>query len=819
MSCFVCKKEFDHIDILMHHLRKKHDLNSNSTFRCFDKKCSLLFMSSSSYKRHIRRLHVKAFKPTEVEKQITPNAEKINESSVLIQNEIILDSSLANSASTEINCGKEKVFEKEIAIKKLLESALKWSISLHSNDNFSRKDVYEIQKGSLNFIIKPLLEIFDSFARCKLQSNEVILNEICSVINACTNPFEKCDSDYLLTQCLRKGGYMDDVNEFVINNEININHRNGELNLQEVINKAVVLPLRSQFRALFETENFLSNMLSYMKSLEKSNQFINFVQAELWKTKCKLYPNKILVPYYLYADEFEINNPLGSHSSIHSICNFYYSFACMPLNEAKLENIFLAAAIKSKDIKKYGNEKCLQPLINELKFLEEEGILVRPPDGDTFHVHFILGLILGDNLGLNTLLGFSKSFSGTFCRFCRLNKDECSETCTENSDKRRNISNYNFDLQKNNPKETGINSECCFNDIPSFHVVENFSVDVMHDIFEGICHYDLCHVIIHFTQIKKYFSLETLNKRKQTFEYGPIEIGNASNEIHPTHLKKRHLRMSAREMLTFAQLLPLMVGDMVPLKDDVWNFLLNLLEIINIVLCFEISDESISTLRSKIKTHNEQYLQLFQDKLKPKFHIITHYPTILQKSGPLRKYWCFKYEAKHKSFKLYAHAITSRKNICLTLAKKFQLKFANRILNFKYNTVKCVVWKKHNTPSGLISLISNKLEVQKERLNFWCEAEYNGIEYKSGYYVSRLTNDYNIYVIINFVQNEEDISLFCQKLNEIHYRPHYMAFEVDASFLGEYFILHFEELIGPPATVIKTPKGKTMMHIKEYFLP
>lgn len=128
------------------------------------------------------------------------------------------------------------------------------------------------------------------------------------------------------------------------------------------------------------------------------------MQGELWKQKIKVYPNKTVVPYFLYLDDLEINNPLKSHSKVHSIYNVYYSFPCFPVEESKLENVFFAAIIKSTDIKNYGNEKCFQSLINELKYLEINDIDIKIDENSTLHVYFILSLVLGDNLGLNSFL-------------------------------------------------------------------------------------------------------------------------------------------------------------------------------------------------------------------------------------------------------------------------------------------------------------------------------------------------------------------------------------------------------------------------------
>jgi len=63
----------------------------------------------------------------------------------------------------------------------------------------------------------------------------------------------------------------------------------------------------------------------------------NFVQGNLLKKGFQ--PKKYVFLFFIYTDEFEINNPLGPHSNFHSVSAFYYSF---PLEDycSKLSNIY-----------------------------------------------------------------------------------------------------------------------------------------------------------------------------------------------------------------------------------------------------------------------------------------------------------------------------------------------------------------------------------------------------------------------------------------------------------------------------------------------
>ncbi|XP_030757984.1 uncharacterized protein LOC115883721 isoform X1 [Sitophilus oryzae] len=828
MLCFVCKTNHSNLEKLVRHFKCCHNLNSNSTFRCYE--CGQCFQNLSSFKRHMNRKHL-------VDEVLVNCTDKGNDDftinmdiPVTSDNSLLSDSNCPRSVFVDNKTPGDKIDEEiqnepeqfnfDSLHKKVENAALQFLLSLHNNDNFTRKDVLQIQNIANGYLLEPLLDMFMNFAKCNIQyQNPALYNEMSSLISNCRNPFKAFSSDYLFHKILTNKGCVNTLKEITINNEVRPVHRAGNLITQETKIKGIVMPLKFQFKAFFEKNKLLEPTLAYMKDLEVNNTFTNFMQGELWKNKIKLYPGKITIPFFLYIDDFEINNPLGSHSSKHSVCNIYYSFPCLPVQESKLENIFYAGVIKSNDLKTFGNENCFEYLIEVLKDLEINGILIESHDNKSANVHFILGLVIGDNLGLNSFLDFSKSFSSNyFCRLCRASKADTQKMSYENTELNRTVENYELDASNTNSM-MGISKISLLNNIPSFHVVTNYYADVMHDLFEGICHYDLCHIIEYFITMK-YFDLDGLNDRKQNFEYGPIDINTICGKIEPHHLKKRKLKMSAREMMTFILYFPIMIGDLVPSDDTVWRFLVNFVEIIDILLCFEIDVPNILLLENKIKDHNRDYTALFNDTLKPKHHLLTHYPKIIRQSGPLRKLWCFKFESKHRQFKIYSHCITSRKNICLTLAKKYELKFAFQIMNTKnFFSLKGLICDENfRVQSNYQNIIRHKLNFFEGFIEFYSRIYYQGIEYRCHYYLPVYNNDILLYVILDIVILEKKPPIFfCQKLLNVRYDPHLLAYEIDPTNLGEFSLIFTEKILGPPITLIKTARGKNMLRIKEYY--
>ena len=140
--------------------------------------------------------------------------------------------------------------------------------------------------------------------------------------------------------------------------------------------------------------------------------------------------------------------------------------------------------VKSKHVKNFGNELCLRPLVEILSKIETTGIKINTVDRSEVTVHFVLGLLIGDNLGLNSILGFSKSFNSNFyCLFCKISKSEAQIALFEDPNLIRNQSNYEHDLSIQDFSMTGISDYCILNSLENFHVTNNYSVDIMHAIF------------------------------------------------------------------------------------------------------------------------------------------------------------------------------------------------------------------------------------------------------------------------------------------------------------------------------------------------
>lgn len=184
------------------------------------------------------------------------------------------------------------------------------------------------------------------------------------------------------------------------------------------------------------------NIINTDNSLLYDNKvYTNVCDGTIWNSIRQYYDGQIVIPLFLYYDDFETGNPLGTAAGIYKVGALYGSIATLPPQYASsLENIFLIQLIYSSDKTHFGNAKCFN------SFLSNTGIVICHKNCE-IKVYFVVVGLLGDNLGLNSLLGFNASFiSEYFCRICRAPKSVTC--CAKLKDKNllRTFQNYAQDI-------------------------------------------------------------------------------------------------------------------------------------------------------------------------------------------------------------------------------------------------------------------------------------------------------------------------------------------------------------------------------------
>lgn len=249
----------------------------------------------------------------------------------------------------------------------------------------------------------------------------------------------------------------------------------------------------------------------------------SYIQCENWK-KLKDHKDENLIPLVHFFDEFQCTEPTKSHGGEQKFGATYTSLPCLPPHLAnKASNIFLSSVFNSRYLSSCELNMIFNADIQELNYLYETGLKIRLDSGEVT-LRFATILYVGDNLGLNCTCGFSGSFiSAYYGRLCRASKEKCQYLTKELKTLVRNVSNYQKDLRHGSH---GVISECIFNSLKTLHIAVNQSLDLMHDLFEGVAKDVVEKCLTTLVCVDQRINLETINHRIDTFPYSDFEKNN-----------------------------------------------------------------------------------------------------------------------------------------------------------------------------------------------------------------------------------------------------------------------------------------------------
>ena len=386
------------------------------------------------------------------------------------------------------------------------------------------------------------------------------------------------------------------------------------------------------------------------------------------------------VKLILYIDDFETSNPLSPRAGIHKLGAVYFSFANHPPRfRASMNNIFLLLLFNSQDASLYGYDPIFAPFINDITSLYTDGMQV---EGKGL-VKVAIAQVTGDNLGLHSLFGLPRGFTAHyFCRKCKMHRDNARQAAMEEAPLLRTRANYEQDLHEGNMQRTGIRDSCSLNDIPGYHIIDNHAFDIMHDLLEGICPLEFKLVVCELVA-KQLFTLEMLNSRIVSFDYGSEEAKNRPVVVtdYAIHNPDSSPGQNAAQMWLLIRFLPLIIGDLVPEEDPHWELIISLLELMAYIFAPAITNEETVLLANLISDHHSLYLRLFPDRhLKPKHHFLTHYASSIRQVGPLSHLWVMRFEAKHNFSRRLSHIVCNFQNIAKTLAYRNQINLTYNLL-------------------------------------------------------------------------------------------------------------------------------------------
>ena len=449
------------------------------------------------------------------------------------------------------------------------------------------------------------------------------------------------------------------------------------------------IPIKDSLKKFLEDETFIEQKKSdpyyhepgIIKDVKDGENFRNnqFFQK-----------NPTAVPIILFMDELEVVNPLGAGKCKHKIqCTYWTTLDVIPALRCKVKSIQLCSLVLSRHWKQYGNELCNRKLVEDLKDLEVNGIEIDKPSKKT--VKAGLCLVVGDNLGQHQLGEFSCSFSSGFiCRVCDANyTDVCKNhylysECVDNykteiltKQKYDKCADKAIEMENEASEESmGIKGRCVFNELSSFHCVDQLAPCLGHDFFEGCYTYDVQFCLDYIILKEKLLSIEEFNEKIRC-----VKLSSRDAKNRPKYFKKRALNSkyegNAGSLRVLSRILTTVLSGI--LSDSATEkLLIKLHEVSEIITAptltvNEVDIEMDEIIMEYLDLRIEAVETMNMPNPRPKHHFLSHYPRAYRSNGPLIAIWAMRMESKHTYFKNTIRTAKNFINPALTCANRHQL--------------------------------------------------------------------------------------------------------------------------------------------------
>ena len=424
------------------------------------------------------------------------------------------------------------------------------------------------------------------------------------------------------------------------------------------------VPIKESLKLLLEDQSYIKQKLedpyNYEEGVFKDTRDGSCFQTnEFFKT------NPDAVALVVFVDELEVVNPLGAAKTKHKInCTYYTCLNIQPALRSKVHSIQLVSLVRSTFWKKNGNATCNDKFIKDLKSLEEDGLRVASPVDSTVKVG--LAYIVGDNLGQHNLSEISQSFSsGLICRWCKATyEDVCRESlcysgCKEGFNPEKwTVEEYNrnADLAEesdgNDVDTCGVKRHCTFNQLTSFHCVNQMPPCLGHDYYEGVFAYDIQFYLDQMINKEKLLDAETFNKKIKCVILSERDSKNRPREFK-TRKKGSKYEGNAGSIRVLSRIVTLILTSYLD-QSSVGEHIVKLQEVSELITApklskYEIENKLYYTVIEYLEMRVAAIEELGMDNVKPKHHFLSHYSELYGSCGPLIFLWAMRMEARDLS--------------------------------------------------------------------------------------------------------------------------------------------------------------------------
>lgn len=354
--CAFCEYESADIKHLRAHTKCRHsNMLVIGIFRCKQKECLRSFSTIHSYEKHLINKHPVA----DVAKQIT--------------NPYAFDTIILPSPSVQelaVNNTDPPVTIADFA-RTVDEYAVSFVAKQYANQTMPRALVHKLIIDIANLYKEHLQILRRTYISFHPESSENLDN----LLNILKNVFTRFKTEFRTLRYFVSLGTLSRPKTISVGAIICPRRIRGLRRMQIAQTTIQVISLKSVLKTFLTLPNVLNSIISHMDQLTSSDIISSIIQCDVWRKIEQRFGDELVLPLILYYDDFEINNPLGSHRGINKLGAVYCSIASLPHEYGSmLENIFLSQLHNSRDHSRLGNKIIFAGVIDQMKDLETNGV-------------------------------------------------------------------------------------------------------------------------------------------------------------------------------------------------------------------------------------------------------------------------------------------------------------------------------------------------------------------------------------------------------------------------------------------------------------
>ncbi|KAJ8681317.1 hypothetical protein QAD02_017104 [Eretmocerus hayati] len=360
--CTECLSSFTSFNFLLIHMKENHDFKNLKIFRCQESNCYRSFSSWKSFDRHFIENHEAKInlhkKVSSKKSRNATNSQSLQDypinstkqtASITLavpQNYLSRLREIGVEPQVEDSNPKLPISQPTLPLDvKCLDTLLeqferqlddiitKQTLEIYADPNLARIEVQRMvdrTKDLLNVVVgnfKSLIQFLNKDTVIDRRV-EYATQKYSSMI---TGVIQKHNSHYKRCKRFSQDGLTRPV-PVIVGSAMEEKCKNNQIVKELTPRKSYFIPSKSTFKSFFEKPGVLKTVLNYMHALSNNTSVLsNLIQGESWREKMrKYYLNKVVIPFLMYIDEFDVNHPLGSHKGIQKLCGVYCSILTLP---------------------------------------------------------------------------------------------------------------------------------------------------------------------------------------------------------------------------------------------------------------------------------------------------------------------------------------------------------------------------------------------------------------------------------------------------------------------------------------------------------